>query len=164
MRRQALMSTIALLAAGGPLSLGCTIGPGSIITGSNATISATPSAPIAGADPLARAAQVASTAARGQRCGFDIDAVKVKAAYLSFELKQGAAGPQLAKIEKTYDATFTMPNTPGIGPAHFCSVEEGAEIKRDLERYRAGIFNPRSKVAPDENFESKAFWKDQDDG
>ena len=90
--------------------------------------------------------------------------MKLKAAYLSFESKQGATGSQLAKIEKTYDATFTMPNTPRNGPSHFCSVEKSTEIKRDLERYRAGIFSLLSKPTPDENFESKAFWKDQDDG
>jgi hypothetical protein len=104
---------------------------------------------------------VASTATRAQRCGFSFDTAKVKAAYLSYETKQGAAGPQLGKIERTFDAKLTMPSASG---ASACSVEESTEIKRDLERYRAGFFSPRNKMEPDENFESKAFWKDQDDG
>jgi hypothetical protein len=157
MRRQVLTGTTALLATIGPVSFGCT--NSNIMSGSGAT--AAPPAAVVETDPLTRAVRVASTGARAQSCGFSFDPAKVKAAYLSYESKQGTAAPQLRQIETRFDATLNKPSA--LGPSA-CSVEESAEIKRDLERFRAGFFNPRNKMGPDENFESKAFWKDQDDG
>src|SRR6185436_5020994 len=80
-------------------------------------------------DPLARPIQVAWTSARAQRCGFNFDTAKLRATYLSYESRQGAAGEQLAKIQSGYDSTFkTISGRVSANP-DYCTDKKSAEIK-----------------------------------
>lgn len=128
-------------------------------------------------DPMARPAAVAWTSARARRCGFYFDPAKLRASYLAYESRQGAAGEQLAKIEKSYDTTFKVISDRVSSEADYCTEKKGAEIKADLERHLAGDYTPNfPKPRPvascgffgcggstsDEPFSSKDFWKKYD--
>src|ERR1700733_11247925 len=145
------LAATALLATIGSLTSGCTNSPPSIPSSSSAAAGSTE------ADPLARAMRVASTVARARTCSLSIDAAKLKANYLNYELKQGVTGSQAARVEKAFDASAIAPEPSA------CSVDEITELKRNLGRYRAGLFAPQNKGAPNGSFEPKAFWKEQDD-
>jgi hypothetical protein len=128
-------------------------------------------------DPKAKAVQVAWTAARAQKCGYNFDAAKLKASYLASEAKAGAAQPQIAEFDKTYDTTFTTVSTNIKADDTYCNERKTATIKTDLQRHLAGNFTPNlpqekkvasggffdgltSDKAP-EKFDSKNFWSDQ---
>jgi aerobic-type carbon monoxide dehydrogenase small subunit (CoxS/CutS family) len=53
-------------------------------------------------DPKAKAVQVAWTAARAQKCGYNFDAAKLKANYLASEAKAGVAQPQIAEFDNQH--------------------------------------------------------------
>ncbi len=81
---------------------------------------------------------------------------------------------QLAKAEKTYDATFkTIRQRVGDDP-EYCTDTKSAEIKKDLTRHLAGDFKANLPVpkkqetcgffgcgeTSDQPFDSKKFWED----
>ncbi len=127
-------------------------------------------------DITAKSVQVAWTAARAQKCGFNFDAAKLKANYLATEARDGAAQPQLAIFEKTYDTTFVNVSANIKTDEAYCSERKTAGIKADLQRHLAGNYTPNlptnKKVASDsfwdslqsdavpEKFDSKNFWDD----
>jgi hypothetical protein len=129
---------------------------------------------------LARSARVASTAARAQICGLAFDSAKLRASYLAYEAKQGLDGAQLSMIEKSYDTTLSTVAAQRAAIADRCSARQVTwtrdrnaefsdkykdEVKAELQRYVAGSFTPDGKTSPaDGPLDSKAFWKDQDDG
>lgn len=132
---------------------------------------------ISNTDPNAKPVQVAWTAARAQRCGFNFDAGKLKANFLASEARNGALQPQLASTEQVYDKTLVTIYAKIRGEEDYCSERKSAAIKADLQRHLAGDFTPKlpqeKKVAgslwdsllvdsgPEEAFSSKTFWEDQ---
>lgn len=175
MQRLAPSLGAALLLGAAALQAGCGNGASSLTT------SALPgdAPPITNEDPMARPAAVAWTSARAKRCGFYFDPAKLRASYLTYESRQGAAGEQLAKIEKSYDTTFKVISDRVSSEADYCTEKKGAEIKAHLERHLAGDYAanfPKPKVAEscgffgcggdtstsDDPFSAKDFWKKQD--
>ena len=162
-----------LLLAATALHAGCS--GGGVTTSSVAA----PDAPglIANDDPLARPVAVAWTSARAKRCGFYFDPAKLKINYLAYERTQGAAGDQLAKLERSYDTTFKGTADRIGGDADYCTSSKGLEIKADLQRYLAGDYAPNlpkpKQVAncgffgcgvdtSKEAFDGKKFWTEKD--
>jgi hypothetical protein len=134
---------------------------------------------VSNADPMARPVQVAWTAARAQKCGFQFDAARLKTNYLTSEARQGVPPPQLATYEKSYDTTFAKISSSIAGEQDYCSERKTAAIKTDLQRHLAGDYAPR---LPDEKkvagggffdgfvseerqeggkFSAKSFWEQQ---
>jgi hypothetical protein len=128
-------------------------------------------------DPKAKAVQVAWTAARAQKCGYNFDAAKLKASYLASEARAGVAQPQIAEFDKTYDTTFATVSTNIKADDTYCNERKTASIKSELQRHLAGNYTPNlpqeKKVASGglfdslmtdaqpEKFDSKTFWSDQ---
>jgi hypothetical protein len=127
-------------------------------------------------DPAAKSVQVAWTAARAQKCGYNFDAARLKANYLAAEAREGAQQAQLAVFEKTYDSTFVNVGNNLKGDEGYCSERRTAAIKADLQRHLAGNYQPnitqekkvaaagafdflKSDQAPDQ-FDQKNFWGD----
>jgi hypothetical protein len=154
------------------LNAGCGNSASGLTTGA-----ATDAPAVKAEDPMARPVQVAWTSARATRCGFYFDAAKLRTNYLAYEARQGAAGEQLSKIEKTYDSTLKTISSRIAGEADYCSDKKGADIKADLQRHLAGDFTPNlpkakevatcgffgCKSSSDEKFDSGKFWKSEND-
>ena len=122
---------------------------------------------------------MAWTSARAQRCGFNFDTAKLRATYLAYESRQGAAGEQLAKIQNSYDTTFKTISGRVSADPDYCTDKKSADIKVDLTRHLAGDYTPnlpKPKVEvscglfggacdsgqTDEKFESKKFYDELD--
>jgi hypothetical protein len=151
-------------------------GCGSSAVGGLSTASVGADSPgVTSEDPLARPIQVAWTSARAQRCGFNFDTAKLRANYLSYESRQGAAGEQLAKLQNSYDTTFKTISGRVSADPDYCTDKKSSEIKADLTRHLAGDYTPnlpKPKVEvscglfgtacdsgkTDEKFESKKFY------
>jgi hypothetical protein len=178
--RSALMLALALLGAAAALGAGCADGTSSGILTDIGKPTAVPASGAASREPLARSARVASTAARAQICGLAFDSAKLRASYLAYEAKQGLDSAQLSMIEKSYDTTSSTVAAQRSAIADRCSAKQVTwtrdrsaeysdkykeEVKADLRRYMAGSFTSDEKTPrADDPLESKAFWKDQDDG
>lgn len=141
MSRFAQITAMALLLGATLLHAGCGNGVSGLTTGGLFSKSSQDGLP-ANDDPMARPISVAWTSARAQRCGFYFDPVKLRTSYLSYEASQGNAGEQLAKIEKTYDATFKQISANVAADPDYCSDRKGAEIKTALTRHLAGDYTP----------------------
>jgi hypothetical protein len=164
-----------LLLAATALHAGCGGGASGLTTGG-----LPPDAPsaVSNEHPMARPVAVAWTSARAKRCGFYFDPGKLRTSYLGYEARQGAAGEQLAKIESSYDSTFKLISDRVGADADYCSDRRGAEIKAELQRHLAGDFTPNlpkpkpvaacgffgcpTSATSDQPFDSKEFWKKQD--
>jgi hypothetical protein len=182
MRRQIAASScliLAGLALGGCGSNGASgVSTASILDGK---AGATASGDVAGVkadDPTAKSVQVAWTAARAQKCGFNFDAAKLKTNYLGAEARAGAQPVQLTAFEKTYDTTFANVSSNIKADDAYCSERKTVAIKADLQRHLAGNYEPnlpqekkvasggffdalKSDTVPDA-FDSKNFWADQE--
>jgi hypothetical protein len=138
-----------LLIAAMTLLLGCSgngVGIG-ILTGSNPSPEK-PSPPgVFLPDLTGRPEQVAFTSACALAYGFTHDPVKLRAAYLAFESKRGAAREQLSNIEKAYDTTYQAIEVMGARKTSYCATKDGEEVRSELRRYTSGFFEPRSPVA-----------------
>jgi hypothetical protein len=102
---------------------------------------------VAPEDPLARPIQVGWTSARASHCGFVFNPDQLRADFLASEQRAGVPPEQMAKIEKAYDYTRqqvfnTIKDDPG-----YCNKERTAAIRRDLNRYLAGDYSPRARLA-----------------
>lgn len=132
---------------------------------------------IANTDPMARPIQVAWTAARAQKCGFNFNATGLRANFLAAEQRQGAQN--IAQSEKTYDQTYQTISAQIAGQPDFCGEKKSALIKADLTRHLAGDFTPNlpqpkvekpkslfSALETDEDgkrkepFDAGEFWRD----
>ena len=128
-------------------------------------------------DAMARPVQVAWTAARAQRCGFNFDAAKLKSNFLASETQRG--GVDLAAEDRSYDQTFTTISARIKGEEGYCTEKKSAAIKADLQRHLAGNYEPKlpetKKVAstgffdgllsdapPPEKFDAKNYWENED--
>lgn len=175
MNRFARSLAVALAVAAAGLQAGCGSSASGLITGS--TVPSDGAAGLKNDDPAARPVAVAWTSARARRCGFFFDGPKLRTSYLAWEAKQGAAGEQLAKIERSYDTTYKGTWDKVSAEDGYCSDKKGVEIKADLQRHLAGDYAanlPQAKAAPscgffgcptaqsDEPFDSKKFWQKRD--
>jgi hypothetical protein len=98
-------------------------------------------------DPLARPTQVGWTSARATRCGFVFNPQQLRANYLSAESAYGHSPQQMQKIQKAYDYTresvlITINDDPT-----YCNKERLDAIRADLNRYLAGDYSPRARLA-----------------
>ena len=165
---------MALLLAVAGMQAGCSNSASGLTT---ASLAAPEPGSISNDDPLARPVAVAWTSARAKRCGFFFDGPKLRTTYLAWEQSQGAAGEQLAKIERSYDVTYKGTFDRAAADAGYCTDKKGGEIKSELQRHLAGDYKPnlpKPKVveacgffgcgAPqsDEPFDSKTFWQQKD--
>jgi hypothetical protein len=176
MDRFARAGIAALLLAGTALHAGCGNSSAGLTTGSTGLLPADAPAGLSNEDPMSRPVAVAWTSARAKRCGFYFDPAKLKTNYLAYEARQGAAGEQLAKVEKAYDTTYRVTTEKVSLDTDYCSDRKGLEIKADLERHLLGDYTPNlPKPKPiascgfwgctssqDEQFTSKKFWTEQD--
>jgi hypothetical protein len=177
-RFAAFLATMLLLAGTG-LYAGCGNSASGLTTSSTAAAGGDVPGGVSNEDPLARPVSVAWTSARAQRCGFYFDPAKLRSNYLAYEAKQGAAGEQLAKIERSYDTTFKVIGDRVAANPDYCSDKKSAEIKAHLGRHLAGdftpnlpkakavaacggLFNPCETRGSDEPFDQKKFWDKQD--
>ena len=170
------MSAVALGGCGGNGSSGAGISTASLLDGQAAAGSAEVPR-IKNDDPMARPVQVGWTVARAQRCGFNFDAAKLKANFLTSESQRGQQA-NLANIEKSYDQTFTTISARIKGEDGYCTEKKSAAIKADLQRHLAGNYDPKlpeeKKVAasglfdgfisdePQDKFDAKTYWADQE--
>jgi len=175
MKRFAQAGTGVLLLAGTALQSGCGSSSAGLSTGGTGLLAADAPATISVDDPMARPIAVSWTSARAKRCGFYFDPAKLRTNFLAYEAKQGAAGEQYAKIEKTYDATYRATSEKIALDADYCTDRKGLEIKTDLERYLQGDYAPNlPKPKPiascgfwgcssssDTPFSDRKFWEDQ---
>jgi hypothetical protein len=98
-------------------------------------------------DPLARPIQVGWTSARATHCGFIFSPEQLRANYLVAETQSGVSPEQMKKIERAYDYTRqstldSMQHNPG-----YCNADRTAAIRRDLNRYLAGDYQPAARLA-----------------
>ncbi len=132
---------VATLSMAGLLA-GCSSGglssTGSIFGGATKTAAA---APQAQNDPVSRALQVGSTAARAQKCGFNFDAAKLRTQFIAAETAANPADTQ--KVSQIYDTAYR-----GISRAvaskneDYCSGGKVAAIKSALNRHMTGDYTP----------------------
>ena len=176
MRRFAQAGGFALLLLATGLHAGCSSGSAGLSTSSTGLLptDAPAAAGLSNEDPMARPVGVAWTSARAKRCGFYFDPAKLKTNYLTYEQRQGAAGEQYAKLEKTYDSTYRTTSEKVSLDSDYCTERKTAEIKADLERHLAGDYAPNlpkpkniascgfwgCKSSSDEKFNDKKFWDD----
>lgn len=175
MERFAQIAGMALLLAATALHAGCGNSASGLTTGDVGKGDGP--AGISNEDPLARPMHVAWTSARARRCGFYFEPEKLRATYLAYEAKQGAAGDQLAKFERSYDTTFRTTSERAAADPNFCSDRKSAEIKPELQRHMAGDYAPNfpkpkpvaacgffgcGSAPSDEPLDSKKFWQAQD--
>ena len=98
-------------------------------------------------DPLARPTQVGWTSARATRCGFIFSPEQLRANFLGAEQAMGRSPAEMRKIEKAYDYTresvlHTINDNPG-----YCNKERTDAIRLDLNRYLAGDYTPKARMA-----------------
>ncbi|MGD9511833.1 MAG: hypothetical protein AB7X49_25175 [Geminicoccaceae bacterium] len=181
MERFGSLATAALVLAAGLVG-GCSGGGSGLTTGS---LFGGPSKPqvdpvvgITNEDPMARPVQVAWTAARATKCGFNFDAAKLKMNYLAYERSQGTPADQMARIETTYDTSYRTIWSKIAPDPNFCTDSKSTKIKEDLQRHLAGNYTPdlpKPKVVAsgglfdtdgqisEKPFEGKDFWQKQRD-
>ena len=105
--------------------------------------------------------QVAATSAKATTCGYNFDPARLRTNYLAHEAQTGLSPPDLAAVEKLYDATRTR-IAKGAGNADvFCSDEQTAGIKKDLVRHLAGDYAVAPKIVANSDWfggSSKKGW------
>ncbi|MBS0240719.1 MAG: hypothetical protein JSS20_00990 [Proteobacteria bacterium] len=134
-----LALTLAACSGSNPLTTGTLLGGSSSKEG----------APLPPESPIDRAKHVGTTSARAQRCGYVFDPATLRSNYVGTEQQQGAAGDQLAKVEKAYDLAFTAESKTIAGDADYCSDGMTSRIKKDLNQVLAGDYSSPKKSAVD---------------
>ena len=126
----------------GACSSGSALTTGTLLGGS--TTAATPAAPPPETS-TDRALHVAATSARAVRCGYVFDPGALRQGYLAFEAQQGGAADQVAKAEKSYDYTTASIAKSIAANDDYCSEEQTATIKRDLNLVLTGNYSTTSR-------------------
>lgn len=90
-----------------------------------------------------RSSEVAFISRCALAYGYEHDPAKVRAGYLSYEAKRGAKPPQLAIIEKDYDATYQAIGALGHRQNSFCATKDGEQVRSELRRLTSGYFDAR---------------------
>jgi len=102
---------------------------------------------IAPDDPLARPTQVGWTSARASRCDFIFNPEQLRANFLGSEQAMGRSPEEMQKIEKAYDYTReSVLATINDNPS-YCNKERTDAIRLDLNRYLAGDYSPKARMA-----------------
>lgn len=164
MRRILMPALLAAAAAAGCSS------NGGVSTASILGTAPTPPPAAAGAQPAAvpvvatapstptdRAFQVGSVSARAQKCGYNFDAAKLKAAYMAHEIGLGASNDQVASIEKIYNVAHGGVLKAAADEPNYCTDRKTQEIKTDLGRLLAGDFEPPRKAVAQKKDEGGMF-------
>ena len=141
--------TVLVLVLAAALS-GCSGGGGlstSSILGSDPPTPPAAQAVAAPSDPTSRAFQVGSVSARAVKCGYNFDAARLKATYLSHETANGLPATELGKLEKVYDVAYSGVTKAAAEDPNYCSEQKTRVIKADLNRLLAGDFEPPKRVA-----------------
>jgi len=96
--------------------------------------------------PSTRAIQVAWTAMKAQKCGFNFNAPALRTAFLTAEARTTADPAALTKAQTAYD--YTAKNISGrIGPIeNYCTPARTRRIKADLKRHLSGDFSAPTKI------------------
>ena len=96
--------------------------------------------------PDTRAIQVAWTAMKAQKCGFNFNAAALRTAFLASEARTTSDPTTLGKAQKVYD--YTAKNISGrIGPIeNYCTAGRTRRIKADLKRHLSGDFSAPIKI------------------
>lgn len=123
-------------------SAAATIAPGSAAAPAVAATAAAPPAPPP-TTPTQRTFQVASTAARAVKCGFNFDPERLKQQYLAAEAASGTDIAEMAKVQKMYDISFTGIGRGIASNEEYCTDAKTKVIKEDLNRHLAGDYSPR---------------------
>lgn len=95
-----------------------------------------------------RTVYVAATAARAHKCGYNFDAVRLKANFLAAEAGRGTPADEQAKLDQAYDIV-NRKTLASIGGADYCTNKSTETIKRDLTKVLAGQFDPPKSADPD---------------
>lgn len=153
MKQSIVMGGLALIAA---LLAGCGASLPGLTTGSlfGGAATAPAAAPIAKNDPVSRAIQVGTTAARAQKCGFNFDAAKMRTQFLAAESTTLTNATEITNIGRVYDTSYN-----GIVKAvveqgqGYCSELKTKKIKEALNRHLAGDYapDPPEPVQPEES-------------
>ncbi len=185
MRLKAIMRLKAMATSGAVLAALALAGCGNGGSGGISTASLLDGKSAAGSGEVAsikpdatdaKAVQVAWTAARAQRCGYNFDAPRLKANYLAAEAREGADPAKVTTLDRTYDATLANVTAHIKADGDYCNEKRTTQIKSDLQRHLAGNYQPNlpqeKKVAsggffdglitdtPPEAFDAKNFWTD----
>lgn len=134
----------AFIAAAGLILGGCGASIGGLTTGSlfgGGKKEAAANVP-APSTPLTRTLQVAGTAARAQKCGYNFDATKLKTQFLAAET---AANPvEGAKLNQAYDVSYNgvVKAIASQNGDEYCSEAKTIKIKQALSRHMAGDYEP----------------------
>lgn len=128
---------------------------------------------------MARPVQVAWTAARAEKCGFNFDNARLKSNYIAFEQSQGADAGRIGNITKSYDMTAAKIKASLASEEGYCTEKKSAVIKADLQRHLAGnyepnfpedkriaqgnIFTKANDTTDQGKFDPKTIWKDLED-
>jgi hypothetical protein len=112
---------------------------------------------ISNSDPMARPVQVAWTAARAQRCGFQFNAATLRGTFISIEQRNGQPVDQ---VTKAYDQTFEQISRQIADQKDYCTEKKSAQIKTDLTRHLAGDYTPN---LPQPKVVAQKGWFDLDE-
>lgn len=133
-----------------PLAAGCSGGSG-LTTGSLGSLlgggekkpeTAAPAAPVVNNTPTTRAFQVAGTAARAVKCGYNFDPARLKSSFLAAEAQTGTPVDELGKVERVYNVAFNGVAKAIAPNGDYCSPQKTTEIKTALSRHLAGDYTP----------------------
>lgn len=147
---------VLLTACSGGGSSGAGVSTASILGEAPAAVSAD-NPGITKDDPMARPVQVAWTAARAERCGFNFDASRLKSNFLAAEQRQGLQAAQVANYDRAYDMTFARVKGNIKSPQEYCTERQAAAIKADLTRHLAGDYAPNFPA--DRALAQKTMWE-----
>lgn len=98
-------------------------------------------------DPLARPTQIGWTSARATRCGFIFSPNQLRSNYLTAERAAGRTDAEMRKIAKAYDYTRESVTLTIDDNAGYCNKERLDAIRVDLNRYLAGDYRAKARMA-----------------
>ena len=98
-------------------------------------------------NPLARPIQVGWTSARASHCGFVFNPDQLRADFLASEARMGVPPEMMPKIEHAYDYTRQSVAELIKDDINYCSKDRTAAIRRDLNRYLTGDYEPTARMA-----------------
>ena len=96
--------------------------------------------------PSTRAIQVAWTAMRAKKCGFNFNATALRTAFLQAEALTTPDAVALNKAQTAYDYTAKNIASRIGGDENYCTDGRTRRIKSDLTRHLAGDFSAPVKI------------------
>ncbi len=98
-------------------------------------------------NPMARPIQVGWTSARASHCGFVFNPDQLRSDFLASEARMGVPPEMMPKIEHAYDYTRQSVAESIKDDINYCSKDRTAAIRRDLNRYLTGDYEPTARMA-----------------